>query len=224
MATQKRPVGVTIIAIFNLLVGIPCLLGALCTPFVEEIVVGMMESLPKPPAGQQDPVKMVKDQQEFMRKEIPAQKPALIAFAVVQLTYSLLLLVSGIALLSNKSMGRMLAIVAAVLMAATTLGNIVFTAAFVIPATSKWEKQQANIPQQAPQPGAALSGAGSLVCSALIGFGYPAIVLIVLMGGPARQFFSGRPVLGRNDEFDDRSDDYDDQRDDDDRYRDRPDR
>ena len=235
MARAKRPVGVTLIAVFNLILGIPCLLGALCEPFAEDVAVAMLESLPKPPAGQgEDPVKLVKDEQEFMRKEIPNQKPMLIAFAVFRLAYSLLLLVSAIALLSNKPMGRMLALAAAVLMAITTAGSLVYSAAFVLPAASKWEKQQANVakPAAAPQT-AAIFGVAGLVCSGLIGFGYPAVVFFVLMSGSARQFFSGRPATDLEgdefdrprDDFDDsdrRRDDYDDRRDDDDRIRPSP--
>ncbi len=214
MARMKRPIGITLIAIFNLIFGVPCLLGSMCAPFAEDLALAMVEALPKPPKGQgPDPVKMIKDQQEFMRNEIPAQKPIMIAFGVLQLTYSLLLLVSGIFLLSNKPMGRMLAMAAVGLMVITTLGNIVFTAAFIIPATSKWEKQQANVGPQAQPATAAISGVGGIACSALIGFGYPAVVLIVLMSGPSRKFFSGRPASSdKDDDFDHPRDDFDDDR------------
>jgi hypothetical protein len=152
MAKKQKPVGVMLIAIFNLIFGLPCLLGALCIPFAGDASLAMLEALPKAPGPQaQDPAKMVKDQQEFMRKEIPAQKAVTIALAVLQLGYSLLLLVSGIMLLSGKPLGRTLAIVAVALMALTTLANIAFGAMFVVPATSKWEQQQAKVQVQ-PMP------------------------------------------------------------------------
>ncbi len=209
MARKTRPAGVTVIAVFNLVLGFPCLLGSLCAPFAEDFTVAMMQAMPKPAAGQgQDPVKMVKDQQDFMRKEIPAQKPLMIVFAVLQLSYSLLLLISGIALLGGKPIGRKLGIAAAVLMAVTTLASVAFNAAFVIPATSKWEKQQQQAnPQGPPQLGASIGGAAGIACSGVIGLSYSAIALIVLLSRPAKEYFAGGP--GADAGADNNPDDFD---------------
>jgi hypothetical protein len=116
----------------------------------------------------------------------------MIVSAILTLGYSLLLLISGIALLGGKPIGRKLGIAAAMLMALTTLGTIAFSAAFVMPATSKWERQQQQAnPQGPPQTGGAIGGVFGLACSGLIGFGYPAIALVVLLSRSSREYFAG---------------------------------
>src|SRR5262249_53004444 len=158
-----------------------------------------------------------KEQQDFMDKEVPSGKPVTIAFSVVGLVFSILLLLSGILLLGNKSMGRTLGIMGAILLILLTLADTVYTFVFLVPAMNKWEQQQANVQKAPGAPGAALTGAGTQICVGAIKLGYAATVIAVLMSGASKQFFSGSTAsdvdeLDRpRDEFDeyDRRDDYD---------------
>jgi hypothetical protein len=222
---KKRPTGVTVIAIMNIVFGAMGLMGSVCG--LGQAAVG---SALKPPGagGNNDPATVFEQE---LAKEDPNNKVVSMIALVVGLFTATGLLFSGIGLLKLRSWARTLAILLAVLEIVIGLANAGYALAVTLPAT---ERAMANTEKvmeaqkNAPGVSEALKVMGmitSMMTALTVGFMvvgllYYTIVLVILNGAKAKAAFAGAGDGG-----DDESRDFDDRRrgepeDIDDRHRD----
>jgi predicted membrane protein DUF2127 len=234
MAVRKKPPALLMVAIINLVLGLPCMccmgVGALGT------AAGMGpggKAQPAPAPGQAaNPfTKFAQDaqeQQEFMAKKAPGYQTGQLAFMIVSAVFSLVLIVTAVGLLLGQSWGRLLCIIACALVIPLGVAHLVHRVVYVLPAAREFTNQKMQKAGGAAPPAGSveLGGAVGLLPDAAIGVFYPLLAIALLMTGPVREYFaSGGPRQrvgdSRFDEFQDefrrRGDDEDRRRDDDDR-------
>lgn len=228
MASRKKPAILYVIATLNLILGIPCLCCMSCAGF--GTVAG---EVMKPPAGAKaDPNnpltqmnEQLEEQQKFMVKEVAGYKAIQIGVIVVTILYSLALIISAIGLFMGQSWGRWMCIMACIVMILVGLASTVHNLFVVMPASKKFNEQQAAAAKPAASGEWYAAGSGvNIALSLAWQLGYPILAIALLMAGPAAGYFSNkgrRDNLDRpdedwdrrgNDDIDDRDDDYDDRR------------
>ncbi len=235
MAQAKRPVGVTFIAICNLVFGLPCLC---CLGFAS--TSGLMDARDKgndpnafkiedKDAANNPLLKSMKqgaDEKLFVTKEVPHLGVACFVMYGIGTLANLLLFVSGVVLLLMRNWGRWLCILGAVLLLANCAADVVYSAAFVLPASQKFHdkqiregKLQNQDDELGPEASALLVPVGFLVLSG----GYSVLAIAVMLSGASREAFAAANRMPSRDDFDrppENYDAYEQRRDDfDDRYR-----
>src|SRR5262245_17935538 len=184
MPPRSKPANLTIVAILNVIIALPCVC---CMGFTAIGAASMGDAgvnQPKPAANDPFGEAMFKmnEQANFIAKEAPGYKAEQLAYSVVVLLCSIGLLISAIGLFMGQQWGRMLSIAACAVMIVAALGNTVYTVIYVMPATKKFEEQ--HVAKQAgppPPKGAQEAGGLVAVCVALlIGAGYPAVAIAML--------------------------------------------
>lgn len=208
MAQRTRPTSATLIAVLNLLIGIPCIC---CSGAMAGMTLfGLAADKAQPAAAvpvepkidpKQDPfgavMEQVKIQQAFMQKEVPSINTVQLILESIVVMYSFMLLVAGVLMLMNRPAGRLLGLLGVVLMGLTTLASVGYRGAVVYPAMAKWdEKEQARLKAK-NQPTPPIGGSQSMLIGlgfgALINLGYSCLAFFVLMSAPVREFYSGTP-------------------------------
>jgi hypothetical protein len=222
MPPRSKPAALTIVAILNLVVGLPCMC---CMGLNAGVLAATGGAANQPKAAANDPLgqamEKMNEQVDFFSKEVPSYKVEQIAYNVVAVLCSIVLVISAIGLFMGRAWGRIGTIAASAVMIIAVLGNTVYTVAAVLPAAKKFEQQQVGQQAGPPPPKGAQEVSGFIgVCFALlIGAGYPAAAIAMLMTGPVRQYFA-EGASRRDDGYDDRRDDLDRRDDDYDRRRD----
>jgi hypothetical protein len=225
MPRRSRPISATLIAIGNILVGLPCL----CCSGGLSLVYGM--NLVEPPQaklanaqGQEDDKnqgnngaaaspepenifdKLKQDDDEleaFLQKELPQRSAVNLAIGIVQTVGSLTLLVSGILLLMGRPMGRTLCFAAAGLLLISGAADVAYSVSFEYPATVKFDQVKAqelkakNLPPEESQKSDSLLFMIGIV--ALFSIGYPLLAAGVMITGPVREYY--RPNPAQDDEL-----------------------
>lgn len=225
MPKRSKPAAVTIVAILNIVVALPCMCCMGFNAVGLAAMGGGAANQPKPAAN--DPfgqaMAQSNEQINFLAKEAPGYKAEQIGYNVVAVLCSLVLLIASIGLFMGQAWGRMATIAACAVMILIALGNAVYSAAFIVPAATKFQEQK--VAQQAgpPPPKGAFEAGGVIgIClGVLVGAGYPAAAIAMLMTGSVREYFASRSRRDEHDEYR-RDDDYD-QRDDAEPPRGRPD-
>jgi hypothetical protein len=185
--TKKRPVGVTVFAILNLIFGG---LGLVCN-LCNVVAAPALESL----QVNQDPDNAATN----MEKHLQANVPGYVAFEWTQLGLNLLLsallVIAGIGLLRMSPAGRWLCIVICVIEILVITISMVYLFAYINPAISEWEKVNAG---QMPPGLTSLIVTGFAAIVAFIEILYAVILLTyLLLPGTAKAFaIPGRELQG----------------------------
>jgi hypothetical protein len=144
------------------------------------------------------------EQSEFLEKEAPHQATVKLITAIIALLGSIALLVSGILLLMGTPLGRLLCLIAAVMLLISGIVDIGHDLVIVYPAMKKFDDKKAQeprAPNQQPEPfGAAI---GTLIGASFQGLfevAYPLLAAFVMMTGPVREYYRFGPA--GDDEFD----------------------
>lgn len=232
MAKAKRPAGATVIAVFNLLFGLPCLCcagissgGSLVTAMDKGNNQNAFK-IDEKEAAKNDILKSIKqsmEEQEFVQKEVSHFYVANFVMYGIGTVASLLLFISGIVLLTMRNSGRWICILGAVLLLTNAVSDMVYSAAFVYPATQKFQEKQRR-EGKSPDDDAAVSALIAPGAFLVLGGGYAILAIAVMLSGATRVAYAAAARAGRShdDEFDRPPEDYDayDQRRDfDDRFR-----
>src|SRR5262245_980617 len=208
MPRPKRPGGAALIAVCNILLGLPCL----CCTGITAFGNGTDLVNPEPPAApgnkQQAPpaqqgdkfdqmFEELDEQGQFLAREMPHQSMVMLAINVVLVIASLALLVSGVGLLMLRPWGRMLCLVAALVLATVTTAEIVYDVIFLVPAMKKFDEhlEKKRLAQKQPAPPMSKMDGTTimLALSALLGVGYPILAIVVMMTAPVRAAYAGAP-------------------------------
>jgi hypothetical protein len=226
---KKKPPVLMIIAILNILIALPCMC---CLGSNAVVLVAMppeqAANQPKPAANNPFGQMMAQqgEQLAFIAKESPGYTAEQIGYNIIAVLVSIGLLTSAIGLFMGQSWGRLLCMAACAVMVLAALGNTIYTVAYILPATKKFQSQQLQKGGAPPPPGTSEGrAAGSVIGIAgvlLVGAGYPVLAIGLLMTSPVRSFFSGggrRPDDDYDDDFDRRAEQDDDRDDEDDRPR-----
>jgi hypothetical protein len=190
------PAAATVIAVLQLVFGGLGLCAALVnlTDLPQQLAAINEKNLQNLPPAQRPPSQA--DLEKIIEKHVPnyqaIQKVSLGASAVL----CVLMLLSGLGLLSGRPWGRALTIAYAVLSVLYTVVSLVFSAVVVIPAMSEAGKDlanqggpQAQLMAQAIQFGAVFA----LVIGALFVI-YPIIVLVIMLLPSVRVAYGGAPA------------------------------
>jgi len=211
--TPRRPTGVIVIAILNIVLGAFGLLGGLCALTV---LPALQSAMPQPAGGKDVPNvgKMIQDELE---KQDPNNKTVSTGQLGLGLLLGLGMIVGAIGLLKLQPWGRTLTMAVAALELLIGLVGLGYAVAVTLPAT---ERALTNVreqlePRKNEQPVAAQLQAldvGAKV-GLFAGLGvsaammvYYVIVLLVLNGAKAKAAFAGAAAM------DEGSADYDDRR------------
>ncbi|HYT91741.1 MAG TPA: hypothetical protein VEL76_23710 [Gemmataceae bacterium] len=128
-----RPTPVTVMGILNIVFGSLSLLCLVCVGF------GLVVALNTDFLERQGQINHLKDNWEFMQREVPAYLLITVVNLGSWFVLGLLLLIAGIGLLCVSSWARMLSIVTGLAMLLTRLGWIIFTLAVVNPVGERWQ-------------------------------------------------------------------------------------
>jgi uncharacterized membrane protein len=217
MATSKRPAGAMVIAVFNLVFGLPCVC---CTGFAS---VGSMMSAVNPGKNQEEIkiddkdadkmafLKLMKQELEksdVLEKEVPHMAIANFVIYAIGALGSLLMFVSGILLLMMRNSGRQLCIVGSVLLLITFTADMLYSAVFVYPPTKKFEEKKQREGKESQQDSGMGPGVSALVgpCAGLaVGGGYALLAIAVMLSGVTRDAFA---AAARERDSDRPGDDY----------------
>jgi hypothetical protein len=220
MAKAKRPVGATVIAVFNLLFGLPCICcagiasgGSLFSAMDKGNDQNAFKIEDKDAA--QNPflkgMKQGMEEQEFVEKEVSHSNIANFVMYAIGTLASLLLFVSGILLLMMRNSGRWICILGAGLLLTSAAADMLYSTVFVYPAVQKYQDKQRREGKLAPDTtGPEISALGQPGAFLVLGGGYAILAIAVMLSGPTRDAFaaaSGRRA--RDDDFDRPPDDYD---------------
>jgi hypothetical protein len=189
---QKRPLAVVVIAVLQLVFGIPALGDYALSLAGLEKVVG---SLGQVNTQGHQPLTLL-DVEKHLEESVPSYGPAQRALAGVEVVVTLLMIGSGIGLLLFRPWGRLLALVYAVLSILVTLSYLGWYLAVVAPAVVAFGREiAATGGQEAEAMGAGIPiiyiGAPILMS---LSAAYPLVVLVVLSRRPVRAAFGGETV------------------------------
>jgi hypothetical protein len=189
---QKRPVAVVVIAALQLVFGVPALGSyALSLAGLDKAVASLG---PVNPQGQQRLTLL--DVEQRLEEKVPSYGPAQRAVNVAGVVLSLLMIVSGIGLLTFRPWGRLAAIVYAVLSILTTAAFVVWYLAAVVPAVVEFGREiAATGGREAEAMELTIQAAyigGPLIAS--LSAAYPVVVLLVLLRPSVRDAFRGEPL------------------------------
>jgi hypothetical protein len=223
MPRRSRPTAATVVAVFNLIIGIPCFccMGA-SIGFEASGLADQQAAAPPPPnagnnalQGLMKMAKEAKEQQDFVAREVPSLKTALIANSIIVLIYALALTMSAIGLLKGQPFARTLCLGASTVMLLTVAGTTVFSAVMVLPAQKKFqEKKQAE-----GNPVEVGNGIVEIAVRLLVRGSYPALAIALLMTGSVRAYYGGGRIDAEDQNAADRGEVEYDRRLDDDYYR-----
>ncbi|MFL5341371.1 MAG: hypothetical protein ACJ8F7_14590 [Gemmataceae bacterium] len=241
MATVKRPTGVTVLAILNLLFGAYGLFGLVMAIVAFSTALNLQPApIPDKPADPLDIFGVMKEQTQFIMTECPNYKTMNMFAVAVGAINALLLIVSGIGLLKMRPWARTLCYAYVALGLIATVVNTSYGMVATVPATTKYEQERNARLQKLGKPvPPATGGIGATIgvgVGAFCGILYPLVVLGLMLAPSTRAAFSGRAPMADDerrrdaDELDeDRplrrralEDDRPPPRDDDDRFRARP--
>jgi hypothetical protein len=178
-------------------------------------------------AAQNDFLKQMKkgmEQQEFVEKDVPHYHIANFAIFAIGTIGSLLLFVSGIALLMMRNWGRGLCILGAILLLLNATTNLIYAAGFEYPSIQRFETKQRQEGKAANNESTAAADALTVPAIYLVfGGGYAILAIAIMLSGATRRAFAAVQSARRDDDFERPPENYDafDQRreDFDDRYR-----
>ena len=205
--TKKRPTGVTVFAILNLVFGGLGLVGGLCgIGFqIANQAVHSMQAKNQPPAAGPAPVNPM-DVQNRLTEKIPYYRAVEVGGAVVHLILSGIMVFAGIALLRMSAVGRWTCIGYGLLRIPIALAEAVWTILVVSPVVqevmTEAMKEAAKGAKGAEMPpgfGGIMGGVVSVFTGlgALIVVSYSAAMLIyMLMPSTAKAFAAPAPVEG----------------------------
>ena len=189
---RPRPTTVTVMGILNIIFGS---LFLLCTICGGVLVLMMMNSSSMFAING---VNVLGDMWDYLKREVPAYPAITIASLVAGLILNVLLLVAGIGLLNMQNWGRVLSLVYSVISIIDQIAMLIFTIAYVNPATQRWQQDFARRMGARLPPGS-LSGDSTFnnitsLIGGILGVVY-AIVLLIMMLRPsvAAAFGSGPP-------------------------------
>lgn len=207
----KRPTAVLVMAILNMVFGGLALACSLCVGIGIAFVA---VAISQPNAAHDPKIRDVKDMFESMNREIPLLMPYLIGNMVFDVIMAIALVVAGIGLLKMRPWARLTSIVYAVLKIAAQVGGLVFTYAYLNPATERWQQNfLARHGQVQAQPGPfgnnpLVQGVAGLI-GTVFAIAYAVALLIVMFLPHIRAAFAGRGAVedyedkrGREDEED----------------------
>jgi hypothetical protein len=202
----ERPTAVLVIAIFHFIFGGLGLVCGLCA------LGGQAMNMGQPPQQQQ----MQMEMEQIMVEKVPLYKVYGFTNIGLGLLWDVVLISSGMMMLSLKPPGRQLSIFYGISRLLWGLLSIVYTIIWVNPATEV-ALQQVKVPPELKGMMGIMSAATSfgLVIQLLL-LVYPAIVLIVMYLPAVRVAFAGGPPprdeFEDDEEDDDDDDDFDDER------------
>jgi hypothetical protein len=224
MARKKTSAAVIVVAVINLVLGVPCLICIPTSLIASEALKGMAKQ--NQAAGPANPFGQIDEQERFMEKEAPGFKTIQYVASGVQVLYALGLIVSAALLLVNKPAGRYLCIAICALFAAWTIGNSVYQVSVAMPAARKYlEKRLQDLKGPPPPKGLfEASSAVGLGFNILMGVGYPLLAIALLMTPGARNTMTRHRPADLDDPRDEDYEDYEARRlrDDDDRPKNPP--
>jgi hypothetical protein len=203
MAT-KRPTAVTVIAILNIIFGSLGLLCYACAGILVAVFFGGASAL-----GGQDPdLRLLQEIFESMKRDIPALMPLMIGSMVVGLVLSIILLISGIGLLSLQRWARALSIFYGFTTILTQVGYLLVEMVYLNPAVDRWQRNWlAQHPGVQIQEGGMNANSPLNNLSSYIGAGlsiiYAIILLIIMFQSATVAAFAGRWRGSSGDDYDD---------------------
>jgi hypothetical protein len=207
---RVRPTSVTVMGILNIVFGSLSLLCMVCMG-ISLLVLSSPDMLRLP-----NGVNPVADMWDFMKREIPGYVAITIGSLVLGLIMSILLLTAGIGLLNMQNWARVMSILYSIVTVLTQLGSLIFTLAFVNPATARWQADFIRRQVGMLPPGADLGGNSALnnigaVAGAAIGIIYAVVLLIMMLTPTVSAAFGGRPPASDYEagQHGDEGDDYD---------------
>jgi hypothetical protein len=194
----RRPASIQVIGILHLVFGGFGLLGGLCAGVTQAIgPANFMPTMPPPPAGAQAPpipLDMAPRLQRFLDAEIPFYTGTLLIQTILGLVLSVMLIVAGIGLLFVKPWSRKLSLVYAISSVLFQLAGMVFTIAFVLPATNKFYLQ---LEQEFPRVGPLFAFSRASMWAGMVfvplGLVYPIVVFVLLTRRKVIEAFQGQP-------------------------------
>jgi hypothetical protein len=185
---KQRPASVLVIAILNIIGGGLGLLGTVCSGGGQLLGGGKMftgSTTAAPPGKQQEFTEFEEYQkraEKFLNEELPGGPALKYGEMSVGLVLSVLMLVSGIGLLSMQSWARVLAILYAILSILHHLASLIFAVGFTLPAARDFFAKK-------PPGNEMINTFASimeiiLIVSVVVGFLfiiYPIVVLILML-------------------------------------------
>ncbi len=216
MARPSRPASATLIAVCNILIGLPCLCCSGYSTVQDAADAGKANQAQAGNPAQANTFEARIDKVTAdVEKAIPHHRAVTLASDIGSILGSLLLLVSGVGLLLGRPFGRWFCLVGAGLVLACSVVEVVEIAAFALPESRKAE---ANLGPPAPgQPHIEVSDilVGVIFLEVVTGVGYPLLAIVVMMTAPVRRFYRSRPAFEDEhdryveDEFDRPPDEHD---------------
>jgi hypothetical protein len=139
----------------------------------------------------------------FMQKELPQFLLVSLVLGIVLTIGTLLLLASGVLLLLNRPSGRVLCLMAAVIMIAGGIAYAAYGIGVQLPAAEKFDrmKEQEHKARNLPPPEAGQTQGLwiEIIATAIFSILYPGAAIAVMLSPGARRFYGRR---GSDDEFD----------------------
>jgi len=219
MASPKMPAAAMIVAIVNLVLFVPCLGSACFNTLGGASGMDISEVLAVDAKAKEQAKKI----NAAMDEKLPNRRAVEIVFSIAGLIYSVAMIFASIGLLLKKPWGRSACLLAAALVIVVSIARLGYSFVALPPAIELQEaamKEAAAGP--APPPGTmAAVTYGMVGCSGAFMIGYPLLVIILMMTGSVRAFYSTEAYDRRLEETegggrdDNRRDDEDDRRDDD---------
>jgi hypothetical protein len=200
----KRPTVLTVMGILNIILGSLFLLCTLCTGIFVLMMVNRSSIFDV--RG----VNVLGDMWDYMKREVPAYPAVTIGSVVEGLLADTLLVIAGIGLLNMQSWGRVLSIIYSVTTILMQVFTLIFTLAYVNPATERWQQDFARrvgggIPAGGMGGDSTLNNIGSLV-GTFFAIAYAVVLLIMMLQPRVGAAFAGPPPplappdAGREDE------------------------
>lgn len=202
MAKAKRPVGATVIAVFNLILGLPCLCcaglasgGSLMSVMdkgnnQDEFKIDEKDAAKNPFLKG---FKQELEKGDFIEKEVPHMNAVNFVVYAIGVFAGLALLVSGILLLMMRNSGRLICIVGAALLLFHFTVDLAYTAVSVYPAAQKFEEKQRK-EGKAPANNAGVGIASATLVGPILllvlGGSYAVLAVAVMLSGATRDAFA----------------------------------
>jgi hypothetical protein len=142
-------------------------------------------------------VNVLGDMWDYLKREVPAYPAITIGSLLAGLVLNIVLLVAGIGLLNMKNWGRVLSLIYSVISIVEQIGMLIFTLAFVNPATQRWQQDflrrvGGRLPPGAMSSDSSLSNVLSVIGSVL-GVAYAVVLLIMMLLPRVSAALSGGP-------------------------------
>lgn len=194
MASAQRPMVLTLAAILALAFGALGLIGSVVN-LVTAVQLQSAKPAPLPDNPTTDPFKIAGEMNNFIVSEVPSFPTFQMAATVLGMIAAALLVVTGIGIFKLTKWARPALYAYVALALINTIGGMVYTVANITPAIEKWEAERTKkfkaSNTAAPPQTAAIGAYAGLGIQGVCGFGFPLLLVILVMLPSSRGAFAG---------------------------------